>query len=144
MTPEIQARVIDRLIDTGKADEPWALIVLAAMEGEQELNAFLDKTHSVESPKRSTQGQAPAAEPPGAYVASISVEGFRGIGPAAISLEYGPPRPKQATSTRRNDLQQVPPGADDGLERNRSIEGGQPSPLLPSEPQKIDVSEVPV
>ena len=40
MTPAIQSRVIDRLIDTGNADEPWALVVLAAMEGAQQLEQF--------------------------------------------------------------------------------------------------------
>jgi hypothetical protein len=82
VTPEIQSRVVDRLVDTGKADEPWALIVLAAMEGEQELDGFLDKARTVTPPQRSEPGAAPASEPPGACVGSISVEGFRGVGPA--------------------------------------------------------------
>ena len=91
MTPEIQSHVVDRLVDTGKADEPWALVVLAAMEGEQELNGFLDKARTVAPPQRSEASTAPASEPPGAYVGSISVEGFRGVGPAAtLALRPGP------------------------------------------------------
>jgi hypothetical protein len=91
MTPEIQSRVVDRLIATGKADEPWALIGLAAMEGAQQLDEFLDKKKSVAAPQRADIAAAPATEPPGAYVASISVEGFRGVGPAtALALRPGP------------------------------------------------------
>jgi hypothetical protein len=91
VTPEIQSRVVDRLVDTGKADEPWALIVLAAMEGEQELDGFLDKARTIARPQRSESSTGPAPEPPGAYVGSISVEGFRGVGPAAtLALRPGP------------------------------------------------------
>jgi hypothetical protein len=43
VSPEIQTRVIDRLVATGKADEPWALIVLSAIEGAEQLDAFIDK-----------------------------------------------------------------------------------------------------
>ena len=91
VTPEIQSRVVDRLVDTGKADEPWALIVLAAMEGEQALDGFLEKARTIAPPQRSESSAAAASEPPGAYVASISVEGFRGVGPAAtLALRPGP------------------------------------------------------
>jgi hypothetical protein len=91
VTPEGQNRVIERLIDTGNADEPWALILLAAMEGEAELNAFLDKARTIDPPTRASGPKGPAAEPPGAYVGAISVEGFRGIGPAAtLTLRPGP------------------------------------------------------
>ena len=44
MTPELQDRVINRLIDSGAADKPWALALLAALEGATELNAYLDNT----------------------------------------------------------------------------------------------------
>src|SRR3954468_239372 len=77
VTPEIQARVIDRLIDTGKADEPWALIVLAAIDGSDQLDQFLDKKVAVAPPKRTDVSAAVISESPGAYLASISVEGFR-------------------------------------------------------------------
>jgi hypothetical protein len=91
MSPEIQARVIDRLVATGKSDEPWALIVLAAMEGAEQLGAFLDKKISIAPPQRPDVTDAVATEPPGAYVSSIMVEGFRGVGPAAsLTLRPGP------------------------------------------------------
>ena len=70
MSPEIQARVIDRLIATGKSDEPWALIVLAAMEGADQLDAFLDKKASIAPPERGDATAAVVTEPPGAYVSS--------------------------------------------------------------------------
>ena len=91
MSPEIQARVIDRLIASGKSDEPWALIVLAAMEGAEQLDGFLDKKTSVAPPQKLDVAGGVATEPPGAYVSSIAVEGFRGIGPATtLTLRPGP------------------------------------------------------
>jgi hypothetical protein len=91
MTPETQSLIFHRLIDTGHSDESWALILLAAMEGEADLDAFLDKSRSIDPPKRAATSKGPAAEPPGAYVGSISVEGFRGIGAAAtLTLRPGP------------------------------------------------------
>ena len=78
MSPEIQSRVLDRLAATDKADEPWALIILAAMEGTRALDAFLDTKTSVTPPRKGGVESAAPAEPPGTYVNSITVEGFRG------------------------------------------------------------------
>ena len=52
MTPDTQCLILDRLSDTGNTDEPWALILLAAMEGEAELEAFLNQTRSIDPPTR--------------------------------------------------------------------------------------------
>src|SRR4051812_38797763 len=61
------------------------------MEGAGQLDAFLDKKASIEPPPRPTVAEAVAIEPPGAYVSSITVEGFRGIGSAAaLTLRPGP------------------------------------------------------
>src|SRR5947208_598276 len=82
MTPELQDRVINRLIDTGAADKPWAFALLAALEGAAELNAYLDNTLKMTMPQlseRATSGGV-RLEPPGVYVSSITVEGFRGVG----------------------------------------------------------------
>jgi recombinational DNA repair ATPase RecF len=88
---DIQPRIIDRLIDSGHADEPWALIVLAALEGEQQLEAFLDRPTPKDTPQRIEPTSEETAEPPGVYVGSITVEGFRGVGPAAsLPLRPGP------------------------------------------------------
>ena len=64
MTPETQSLVLDRLNDTGNADEPWALILLAAMEGEADLDAFLDRTRSIDPPKRASKPKGPAPNLP--------------------------------------------------------------------------------
>src|SRR4051812_32499918 len=59
MTPELQDRVINRLIDSGAADKPWALALLAALEGATELNAYLDNTLKTTRPQlseRATSG----------------------------------------------------------------------------------------
>lgn len=91
MSTEIESRVVDRLIATGKSDEPWALVVLAAMEGAEQLDAFLDKKTSIAPPQSADVAAAVVTEPPGAYVTSIAVEGFRGVGAAAaLTLRPGP------------------------------------------------------
>jgi hypothetical protein len=40
MTSELQERVINRLVATGAADKPWALAILAALEGAADLDAI--------------------------------------------------------------------------------------------------------
>ena len=93
MTPELQDRVINRLIDTGAADKPWAFALLAALEGAAELNAYLDNTLKMTMPQlseRATSGGV-RPEPPGVYVSSITVEGFRGVGKVVtLSIPPGP------------------------------------------------------
>ena len=66
MSPEVQARVLDRLIATGTSDEPWALIVLAAMDSAEQLDGFLDKKASVAPPQRPDMAAVVVTEPPGA------------------------------------------------------------------------------
>ena len=50
MTPEIQQRIFNRLVETGHADQPWALIVLAALKGGPQLRALLDGVSTVAMP----------------------------------------------------------------------------------------------
>lgn len=88
MDPLLLNRVIDRL-DADTAISPYAEVVLAACEGRDELEAFLT-------------GGAPHARPPAgslddaataasAYLSRVTVEGFRGIGPATtLELTPGP------------------------------------------------------
>ena len=91
MTPEIRQRIFNRIIETGNADQPWALLVLAALEGEPQLRALLDGVRTVAVPAFAQIEDAAVVEPPGAYVRSITVEGFRGIGPAStLVLRPGP------------------------------------------------------
>ncbi|MCC7031640.1 MAG: AAA family ATPase, partial [Acidobacteria bacterium] len=84
--------VLDRLIRDNHGDEPWADLVLAACNGADALTTALDG-HAAPRPARASAqtGEDPAPEPPGAYLRSITVEGFRGIGPAAtLELTPGP------------------------------------------------------
>src|SRR5262249_834986 len=92
MTPELQERVINRLVETGAGEKPWALTILAALEGAADLDAYLDNTKKVTMPQPSgAAAMAPRPEPPGVYVSSIRVEGFRGVGEAAtLSIPPGP------------------------------------------------------
>ena len=93
MTPELQEHVINRLVDTGAAKKPWALVILAALEGPADLDAYLDNALKLTMPQPSGRAASGSArpEPPGAYVSSITVEGFRGIGKAVtVSIPPGP------------------------------------------------------
>src|SRR5437867_2635304 len=93
MTPELQERVINRLVQTGAAEKPWALAILAALEGAADLDAYLDNTKKVTMPQPPAGSAATIRrpEPPGVYVSSIRVEGFRGVGQAVtLSIPPGP------------------------------------------------------
>lgn len=92
MTPDLLDRILARLDDTGASSAPWALAIVAALDGEAQLTAFLDRTTAVAMPEtRSREENAARPDPPGVYVASITVEGFRGIGAAAtIEMTPGP------------------------------------------------------
>lgn len=73
-------------------DTAAALLVLAALEGGEALDQALDGVPAAESPPAGT-GAEPRddSEPAGAYITSLEVEGFRGIGePSALPLNAGP------------------------------------------------------
>ena len=92
MTPDLQDRIINRLVETGVSNEPWALAIVAALDGEEQLTAFLDRATTVALPAaRTADAASKRVEPPGVYVSSITVEGFRGVGPpATLKLTPGP------------------------------------------------------
>lgn len=82
------ALVLDRLA----ADEELAagvdLIVLAACEGPESLDQALDGSPK---PRPEVVRSSSDAEPAGAYLTSVTVEGFRGIGPATkLDVTPGP------------------------------------------------------
>jgi hypothetical protein len=91
MTPELHDRIIARLLDSGAVDHPWSDLIVAALEGEECLRAHLDGD-PVAKPSPPAGPTGPKfVEPPGAYVSSITVEGFRGVGPAVtLPLRPGP------------------------------------------------------
>ncbi|MEO6350465.1 MAG: AAA family ATPase [Candidatus Limnocylindrales bacterium] len=90
MDAELLRLVEERLTDSGYQNTPWAMLVLAACEGADSL----DKVLGGETRRRRSKSAAKTdqnAEPPGAYLRSISVEGFRGVGPQkTLELTPGP------------------------------------------------------
>lgn len=85
--------VLGRLDDTG-ADDILIDVVLGAMEGDEQLGQALDPGSPVTSRTATADAGEAAqgpAEAPGAYLRSVSVTGFRGIGPTAtLELNPGP------------------------------------------------------
>ena len=89
MDAVLKQLIHDRL-DAEGADAAWVYQVLAACEGRDALDQQLG---GAKPPKRSTRLSTamPVVEPPGAYLRSITVEGFRGIGPrTTLTLKPGP------------------------------------------------------
>lgn len=82
--------VLERLDAKPLPDEAAALL-LAACDGEASLAAQLDDS-SMPLPTGDRSGRnADAAEPTGAYLRSVTVTGFRGVGaPATLPIEPGP------------------------------------------------------
>jgi hypothetical protein len=79
--------VLTRLDAKPLAEEPASLL-LAAFESEAALQAQLSGEPGLTAAHRLA---GPAAEPAGAYLRSIGVSGFRGVGPPArLDLEPGP------------------------------------------------------
>jgi len=88
MSSGLAARVIGRLDGESKdGDERWKFLVLAALDGPEALTTALAADAT---PKKQKLPPAPPpAKPRAAYLRSIKVEGFRGIGKAA-HLDFPP------------------------------------------------------
>lgn len=89
MDERLQHVVFERLQAEGALDQDWSILVIAACTGDDELDDVLD------APKRlSTQQPQPPPAPEiplGAFLKSITIQGFRGIGPeATLELNPGP------------------------------------------------------
>ena len=91
--------VLDRLDHNALADEPTDLL-LAALEGEDALAAQLS---AAPGERYAPPGTAAAArDPVGACLSSVTVKGFRGIGPAAtLKVKPGPGVNRTAPSRSR-------------------------------------------
>ena len=85
MDPGIRSLVLSRLEADGAADDAWTSLVLAAVDGRDALDAEL--SGRVPSPRESASQASPAVA--GAFLRSVAVEGFRGIGPAQ-TLDFRP------------------------------------------------------
>ena len=87
MDPGIRSLVSSRLAADGSVDDAWSGLVLAALEGGDGLEAALAGRDP--SPQAAPARETPG--PVGAFLQSIAVEGFRGIGPAqTLQLRPGP------------------------------------------------------
>jgi hypothetical protein len=87
--PHLQQLILDRLTADDDIGDPVADLVLAACEGRDALEGAI----AGEAPERPESSSTDGAgrEAPGAYLKSITVEGFRGIGPpATLELSPGP------------------------------------------------------
>ena len=96
-----QDLVLKRLDADTKPEDEWSALVLAALEGPDELAKLLDEGNALpfRAPSAVTGGEesagvgpsAPSAPPSIAFLRTITVEGFRGIGPkATLDLTPGP------------------------------------------------------
>src|SRR5258708_28976581 len=72
--------ILDRLAADPKADGTWDVLVLAALEGPQALASYRDTSQAPKQGATAKADKPTAHEPAGAYLKSITVEGFRGIG----------------------------------------------------------------
>ena len=88
MDRELAQLVEDKLDGDSQIDVASGLLILAALESDESLESALggDSSPSGDNNETST-----APVPVGAYLTSIAVEGFRGIGPRAeLPIEPGP------------------------------------------------------
>ena len=88
MDRELLRIVEERLTAAGDADEQWALLIMAACEGSESLESVLGGQTATKRKVRPARARA-VTEPLGAYLKSITVEGFRGVGPSK-TLEVNP------------------------------------------------------
>ena len=83
-----KSRVIDRLNAENTRDDVWKYLVLGALDSDQDLAAAISGDALEIKLKAQTK---PRQAPRVAYLKSITVEGFRGIGkPATLDLPPGP------------------------------------------------------
>lgn len=97
MTSNLVEWVNNQLVQSDLPDEV-ALLILAALEGDTELDAYLADGVEVERPVPAAD--TPAIEANGVVLTSVTVEGFRGIGSAA-RLDIAP-KPGLTIVTGRN------------------------------------------
>src|SRR5512139_2559619 len=87
MDPGIRSLVLSRLEADGSLDPACGRLVLAALEGAEALEGELSGRSAA---PRAEAARASAA-PGGAFLRSVAVEGFRGVGPAqTLELRPGP------------------------------------------------------
>ncbi|MDQ3661170.1 MAG: AAA family ATPase [Actinomycetota bacterium] len=89
MDESLQRIVFERLEADGSLDLDWSVYVIAACNGPADLESLLESSSAPEPSQLAPP--APDSTPAGAYLSSITVQGFRGIGPeATLKLKAGP------------------------------------------------------
>ncbi|MGE0816169.1 MAG: AAA family ATPase [Vicinamibacterales bacterium] len=92
MTSPLTDHILRRLTSTGADAHAWSFVVLAALDGDAALAAFLSGAGAPARPEpQVAAAPASAVEPPGVFVGAITVAGFRGVGPSTgLPLHAGP------------------------------------------------------
>jgi recombinational DNA repair ATPase RecF len=93
----LHGRILDRLNRETPARETWGTLVLGALEGAEALDSLLEQGPA---PVPAKPAAAPQPKPAAAYLRSVTVEGFRGIGRGA-QLDF-PPGPGLTLVVGRN------------------------------------------
>lgn len=89
MNESLQRIVWERLKADGSLNLDWSVYVIAACNGAADLEATIESSSAAEASELTPPPAATA--PAGAYLSSITVQGFRGIGPeATLQLHAGP------------------------------------------------------
>ena len=88
MKDDLVAWVADRIDQDAQLDDDAGLLILAALDGESQLDGYIDSGTPPESAARSELRCAPVASH-GVFLRSMQVTGFRGIG-AGVSLDLEP------------------------------------------------------
>ncbi len=87
MDATVRQLVLSRLQADTAISEEAAIYIISALEGPEELEIVL-APGSTGKPQREVLA-APAVQPVGAHLVSLSVEGFRGIGPP-VRIDFTP------------------------------------------------------
>src|SRR6185295_18181078 len=91
MTTTLSDLLLERLQRETKKGDEWPELVLAALEGESAVDALLATSARGPNAARTAAPEKRSAAGRPAYLRSITVEGFRGIGrPATLDLVPGP------------------------------------------------------
>ena len=91
MTNDLISWIEQRIEADAKLDDEVGLLVLAAIEGDAELDGYLQSGTGTRATAAGSGGAESITPATGAFLRSVQVTGFRGIGPAAtLTLEPGP------------------------------------------------------
>jgi recombinational DNA repair ATPase RecF len=86
---KLQYLVFQRLQADGALEHDWSVLVIAACSGAEELDELLKAPKQLKTSK--AQPPPPPEIPLGAFLKSITIQGFRGVGPeTTLDLNPGP------------------------------------------------------